>query len=113
VPSDTQLFEGDDQGKVLWHTTAPGWFHMFEAIRLPSGNVLVATGYGSSLDVLDPTMHAVIQRIGTKMMPEAATVKPNFFGDIQLLPNGNYLTANWEGHGSGNGGTGLQVLEFA
>jgi hypothetical protein len=112
VPSDTTLFEGDDQGKILWHTTAPGWFHMFEARRLPSGQILVASGYGSSLDVLDGTTHTVTQQIGTKNLPEAAMVKPNFFGSIQVLPNGNYLTANWEGHGAGNGGTGIQVLEF-
>jgi hypothetical protein len=112
VPSDMTLFEGDDKGTILWHTTGTGWFHMWEAQRLPNGNLLVGTGYGASLDIVDGTTHKVLQRLGTNALPEAATVHPNFFADIQILPNGNYVTANWEGHGGGNGTTGRQVLEL-
>jgi hypothetical protein len=45
-------------------------------------------------------------------MTNAAVIKPNGFAGFQILPNGNIITANWEGHSSGNGGTGIQVLEF-
>ena len=111
VPCDTQLFEGDDTGKVLWKTTAPGWAHIWKAVQLPGGKVVVGTSFGSSLDILD-TNHMVIQRIGTKQMPDAATIKPNFFSEFQVLPNGNFITPNWQGHGGGNGASGVQVLEF-
>jgi hypothetical protein len=39
-------------------------------------------------------------------------IKPNFFSEFEILPNGNIFTANWQGHGGGNGGSGIQVLEF-
>jgi hypothetical protein len=114
VPSDTKLFEGDDQGHVMWETTlgSPEWMHIWKATRVPSGNVVLGAAWAASLDILDATTHKVIQRIGTAALPEAATVKPNFFAEFQILPNGNYVTPNWEGHGAGNGGTGVQVLEF-
>jgi hypothetical protein len=111
VPTDTTLFEGDDQGKILWHVTAPGWQHIWEALEMPNGHVVVGTSVGSSLDILDAN-HMVIQRIGTKQMPDAATIRPNFFSEFQILPNGNFVTPNWQGHGGGNGASGVQVLEF-
>jgi hypothetical protein len=42
----------------------------------------------------------------------ANSVKPNFFSEFQLLPNGNIITPNWQGHGGGNGASGIQVIEF-
>jgi hypothetical protein len=114
VPSDTKLFEGDDKGNVLWETTlgSPDWMHIWKPIRVPNGNVVLGAAWAASLDILDATTHKVIQRIGTTALPDAATVKPNFFAEFQILPNGNFITPNWEGHGPGNGGTGIQVLEF-
>jgi hypothetical protein len=114
VPSDTKLFEGDDKGNVIWETTlgSPEWMHIWKATRVPNGNVVLGAAWAASLDILDATSHKVVQRIGTAALPEAATVKPNFFAEFQILPNGNYVTPNWEGHGPGNGGTGVQVLEF-
>ena len=49
---------------------------------------------------------------GGKKMTNAATIKPNFFSEYEILPNGNIVTANWQGHGGGNGNSGIQVLEF-
>jgi hypothetical protein len=114
VPSDTKLFEGDDQGHVMWETTlgSPEWMHIWKATRVPNGNLILGAAWAASLDILDATTHKVIKRIGTGALPEAATVKPNFFAEFQILPNGNYITPNWEGHGAGNGTTGVQVLEF-
>jgi hypothetical protein len=45
-------------------------------------------------------------------MPNAAMFHPNFFSEYEILPNGNILTSNWQGHGTGNGGSGIQVIEF-
>ena len=112
VPADTTLFEGDDKGNVLWHTTSTDWSHIWKALQVPSGKVVVGTAFGSSLDILDATTHKVVQRIGTKSMPDAATVHPNFFSEFQILPNGNFLTPNWQGHFAGHGDIGIQVLEF-
>jgi len=44
-------------------------------------------------------------------MPDAATIKPKY-REFQILPNGNLVESELEGHGPLNGGTGIQVLEF-
>jgi hypothetical protein len=114
IPNDQTLFEGDAQGNELWSLTAgaPDWGHIWEALLMSDGNVLVSTFYGASLDVVDKTTHTVTRRYGTRQMPDAATLKPNVFADVQILPNGNLITANWQGAGAGNGTMGIQVIEF-
>jgi hypothetical protein len=111
VPSGTQVFEGDATGKVLWMATGTGWNDVFEALLMKDGSTIVGTAFGASLDVLDETTHAVSKRYGTKMVPDAATILPNYFAEFQILPNGNLITSNWEGHGGGPY-LGVQVLEF-
>jgi hypothetical protein len=110
VPSDNKVFEGDATGKVLWMAMGAGWSHIFEALLMKDGSTIVATAFGASLDVLDPTTHAVIKRFGTKQVTDAATIEPNYFAEFQILPNGNLVTSNWEGYGGT--GFGVQVLEF-
>ena len=43
---------------------------------------------------------------------DATTITPNFYAGFQVLPNGHYVVTNWEGHGAGNGGKGIQLLEY-
>jgi hypothetical protein len=123
VPNDTTVFEGDATGKVLWSLSngAAGWGHIWEPLMLgpppaggmwKDGDYILCTAFGSSCDVIDQVNHKVTFRFGTKQMPEAAMVKPNFFSEFEILPDGHIFTANWQGHGGGNGGSGLQVLEF-
>jgi hypothetical protein len=112
VPSDTTLFEGDATGKVLWTAKGADWAHVYEPLLMSDGDVLLSTFFGSSLDVVDKSTHAVTTRYGTKMMTDAAKFVPNCFAGFQILPNGNFITANWEGHGAGYGATGIQIIEF-
>jgi hypothetical protein len=112
VPSDTTLFEGDATGKVLWTATGAEWRQLWEPLLMRGGDTLVSTGFGASCDVVDQATHLVTKRFGTRKMPLAATIRPNVFSEFEILPNGNIITANWQGEGSGNGGSGAQVLEF-
>jgi hypothetical protein len=123
IPNDQTVFEGDANGKELWTLTAgaSGWGHIWEPLMLgpppaggmwKDGDTILCTAFGSSCDVIDQTTHKVTFRFGTKQMPEAAMVAPNFFSEFEILPDGHIFTANWQGHGPGNGGHGLQVLEF-
>jgi hypothetical protein len=121
VPSDTQLFEGDANGKVLWHTSGSGWSHIWEPLLLgppvgggswKDGDTLLCNAFGSSCDVVDQVTHMITFSFGGKKMPNAAMFKPNFFSEYEILPNGNIVTANWQGHGGGNGNSGIQVIEF-
>ncbi|MDB4981618.1 MAG: hypothetical protein JWM82_2370 [Myxococcales bacterium] len=111
VPSDTQVFEGDALGNVLWKVTAPtgnNWSHVFEAMQMSDGNTILSTFFGSSLDVIDKTTHLVTKRYGTKTIPNAAVIRPNGFSEFQILPNGNLIVANWETYG----GLGREIIEF-
>jgi hypothetical protein len=123
VPSDTTVFEGDSKGNVIWKLTggASGWGHIWEPLLMGppvgggtwnDGDTILCTAFGSSCDIIDKVKHTVTFRFGTKAMAMAATVRPNFFSEFEILPNGNLFCSNWQGHGAGNGGSGLQVLEF-
>lgn len=131
IPADQTVTEIDAKGTVLWKLSggAPGWGHIWEALMLgPSvgggkwndGDTLLCTAFGSSCDVIDKTTHKVTFRFGTNQQANwgpmstatAAMVKPNFFSEFEILPNGNLFCSNWQGHGGNNGGSGLQVLEF-
>ncbi len=114
VPSDTVLFEGDANGNVLWSTapTGLGWGHIFEALPMASGDVIVSTFFGSSLDVVDRTTHMVTFRYGTKALPNAAMLRISDFAEFQILPNGNFITANWLSSGPGNAGNNVEIIEF-
>jgi hypothetical protein len=113
VTAGQRLFEGDTNGKVLWTASGAEWQLIWEPLLMSDGNVLLATGLGASLDVLDRDTHMVTKRIGTKKMPMAATFKPYEFCEFQILPNGNFITSNWQGYGAVNGQSGIQVIEFS
>jgi hypothetical protein len=103
------LFEGDATGKVLWTATGAQWGHIWEPLLMSDGNVLLATGFGRSLDIVDRNTHMVTKRY---TMPLTTTFLPTFFTELQILPNGNLITSNYKSNGWGNGGYGFQVVEF-
>jgi hypothetical protein len=39
-------------------------------------------------------------------------VHPYFYATFQLLPDGDVVVANWQGHGTGRNYSGVQILEF-
>jgi hypothetical protein len=139
IPSDTALFEGDLNGNIIKTISngAPGWGHIWLPLVRKDGAVLLGTAFGASVDVIDwtQTPPKVTSRYGyhgpytTAATGEAnplcwsmaagacpdltaANVTPNFFSEFQILPNGNIITPNWQGHGAGNNGAGMQVIEF-
>jgi hypothetical protein len=112
VPSDQTLFEGDANGKVLWTAHGTGWGHIWEPLLMGDGNTILCTAFGKSCDIIDKNTHMVTKRYGTATMPNAAMFLPNFFAEFEILPNGNIIVANWQGHGTGNGSRGIQVIEF-
>jgi hypothetical protein len=113
VPSDTTVFEGDVNGNVRWKATNPAWGQVWEPLLMKGGDTLVCAGMAASCDVVDQSTHLVSRRYGTKTMPMAAVVSPNFFAEFEILPNGNIFVANWQDGGNGHGFDGIQVLEFA
>jgi hypothetical protein len=89
---------------------------MLKAVRVANDRVLVSTGYAASLLLIDTARAEVLQTIGGKARVEPAHLRrplsPNFFSGFQLLPSGEILIANWQGHGPSHAGDGYQLLMY-
>jgi hypothetical protein len=89
---------------------------MLKALRIAPDRIAVSTGYAASLIIVDTTRGAVVQTIGGKAQAEPAGLRralsPNFFSGYQILPSGDYLIANWQGHGPTHGADGYQLLMY-
>jgi hypothetical protein len=107
---NSRIREGSREGKYLREFTVDGFYHAWKSLRLPTGNLMVTAGYGAFVVELDAT-GKVVRKFGAKdQIPE--NVRPFFYAMFQLLPNGNIVLANWQGHGPGFGNSGVQLLEF-
>lgn len=105
-----RIREGSCDGKYLREFPVEGFFHAWKSLRLPNGNLIVTAGYGAFVVELDPTGKIIRKFGGKDQVPEK--VRPFFYAMFQLLPNGNVVLANWQGHGPGFGSSGVQLLEF-
>jgi hypothetical protein len=105
------LAEVNWEKQTLWEMTIPGGDWVFQGVRLADKTIAVTSGYGSTIVIVDAAKK-VVTTIGGKSQPDATTIAPNFFAGFQVLPNGHYAVTNWEGHGGGNGGKGIQLLEY-
>lgn len=105
-----RIREGDRDGNYLREFPVDGFYHAWKSLRLPNGNLLVSAGYGAFMVELDPA-GKIVRKFGDKKQVPAE-VNPFFYAMFQLLPNGNVVMANWQGHGEGFGESGVQLLEF-
>lgn len=105
-----RIAEGDGKGALVWTAKADGFRHAWKALRLPNGNTLASGGYGAFMVEFAPD-GSIVRRFGEAGMvpPE---VHPYFYGTFQVLPNGDVVVANWQGHGPGHAASGVQILEF-
>jgi hypothetical protein len=108
--NDTMIREGDRTGNIMHEWKVPGFRHAWKAVRLNTGHTIASAGYGAFMVELDQN-GAVVRKFGTKEETPAA-VNANFYAMFQLLPNGDIVVANWQGHGPGHGASGAQLLEF-
>jgi hypothetical protein len=109
---DKEVREGDTNGAYVWKASLgiQGQGHAWKAVRLPNGNTLASAGYGAFMAELDP-LGKLVRRFGSASEVPAA-VKASFYATFQLLPNGDVVVANWQGHGPGHGNSGIQLLEY-
>jgi hypothetical protein len=107
-----KLAEVNWDKQTVWEMSIPDGNYVFQGLRLPSGNLAATSGYGVAILVIDPSTKKVLTTVGGKSQPDATTIVPNFYGGFQVLPNGHFVVTNWEGHGGGNGGKGIQLLEY-
>ena len=109
VTADDAVLEADATGQILWRADVPRVnaavaSHVWQALRVPSGDTVVSTGYGASIQIFGAD--GALKRTLTG----PADVTPNQFVGFQILGNGNVVVANWQGH-SGEV-MGVQLLEY-
>jgi hypothetical protein len=127
---DTLLFCSETAGKRLVHEAdwASGIRTLFEvpegiaadsmvkALRVAADRVVVSTGYAASLLEVDTARGEVLRIIGGKSQSQPNGLRrplsPHFFSGYQILADGSYLVANWQGHGPTHAGHGYQVLSY-
>ncbi len=105
-----RIREGSHDGKYLREFPVEGFYHAWKSLRLPNGNLIVTAGYGAFIVELDADGKILRKFGGKDQVPER--VRPFFYAMFQLLPNGNIVLANWQGHGPAFGNSGVQLLEF-
>lgn len=109
VTADDLVFEGDSKGNIIWRAKVigpPEKPHVWQAVRLGNGQTIASSGYAKNLQVFDAEGNMVSAITGP------ADVNPNFYAGLQVLANGNYVVANWQGHGPQFGTSGIQLLEY-
>jgi hypothetical protein len=89
---------------------------MVKAVRIAKSVITVSTGYAASLLRIDTAKKAVLQTIGGKRAPSPSDGKrplsPFFFSGYQMFADGDFLVANWQGHGHDHNAQGYQLLQF-
>jgi hypothetical protein len=105
-----RIREGSRAGTYLREILVEGFYHAWKSLRLPNGNLIVTAGYGAFVVELDAKGKILRKFGGKESVPEK--VRPFFYAMFQLLPNGNVVLANWQGHGASFGNSGVQLLEF-
>jgi hypothetical protein len=105
-----RIREGSVDGDYLREFPVEGFYHAWKSLRLPNGNLIVTAGYGAFVVELDPNGKIVRKFGGKGQVP--GNIRPFFYAMFQLLENGNIVLVNWQGHGPGFGGSGVQLLEF-
>ena len=108
--NDSMIREGDRSGKLIHEWTVPGFRHAWKAVRLPNGHTFASAGYGAFLVELDEKGEVFHKFAAKGETP--ADVNTNFYATFHLLPNGNIVVANWQGHGPTHGASGVQLLQF-
>ena len=108
ITSNKTVFEGNDAGAVVWQAKIISAVdaHCWQALRLANGQTIVSGGFSKNVQLF-----AADGKI-TDSISGPAEVHPYFYAGFQILLNGNYVVCNWQGHGTANGGSGTQILEY-
>lgn len=107
---DKEIREGNSAGQYVWEAPVEKFGHAWKAVRLPNGHTLGSAGYGGFMVELDADKN-VVRKFSVKDQIPSST-SPDFFAYFQVLPNGDVVVANWQGHGPDHGKSGIQLVEF-
>ena len=105
----SRVIEADLHGTILRKLSLPEARHNYQVLELPNKNLVVANGYGATIEELDAEGKTV-RKLGGQ--PGQPGLLMYFFAGMQLLKTGNIVVCNWTGHGAKDSGKAPQLLEF-
>lgn len=100
---DATVREYDREGKVVWEYK--GVENVFEALRLENGNTLIGCGTQKRVIEVDPAGKTVWE-LKAEDVPE---LNLTWITSLQVLPNGNYVIANFLRGQEGKGAHAFEV----
>ena len=109
MTANDQVIEGKPDGSVVWQaqlTKQVKAQHAWQAQRLGDGATLVSGGYSANFQRFDK------KGVWVDSVGGPPVVNPHFFAGFHVLKNGNWVVANWQGHGAEHGASGTQILEY-
>lgn len=100
-----KVVEVDSSGKIVWNAdlTDKGYL----AIRLPNGHTLATSGQDCRLYDIDTAGKATLKVGSLEKFPSSGLL---WFSGFEVLQNGHFFIANWNGHGME--GKGPHAIEF-
>ncbi|WP_018618979.1 hypothetical protein [Spirosoma luteum] len=109
ITANDRVFEGKPDGSIMWQATLTKQAkaqHAWQAQRLGNGQTLVSGGYSANFQRFDK------KGVFVDSISGPPVVNPHFYAGFQVLANGNWVVANWQGHGADHGASGTQILEY-
>jgi hypothetical protein len=108
ITSNVTVYEGNADGEIIkvFNITGPKTTNVWQAMRTEKGKTVICGGYSGNIQIFDTDA----QLIKTITGPEE--VHPKFYAGCQILPSGNIIVTNWQGHGPEFGESGTQLLEY-
>ena len=108
---DNTIVEADMSGVIRREIVIPGGRHVYQALRLPGGSTVVASGYGSAV-IEFAADGKELRRFAASADDKARGVNTQFFAGMQILPDGTVVVCNWTGHRPEDSQKGPQLLQF-
>jgi len=108
---DNTIVEADMNGAIRREIVIPGGRHVYQALRMPSGSTIVASGYGSAVIEFDADGKE-LRRFAASAEDKTRGVNTQFFAGMQILPDGSVVVCNWTGHRPEDSQKGPQLLQF-
>lgn len=105
LASSHQLVEVNATGKTVWTTLLTDKAYL--AVRLKNGHTLATSGEDCRLYDIDSAGIKTLKAGSLQKFPSSGLL---WFSGFEVLPNGNFFIANWNGHGME--GKGPHVVEF-
>jgi hypothetical protein len=100
-----RVVEVDAKGVTVWSAGLTD--KAYVAYRLDDGRTLATSGEDAYVYSIAPDGKATVLAGGLDNHPKAGLL---WFSGFEILPNGNFLVANWNGHGKE--GQGPHAVEF-